>query len=498
VHGLKGIDAFAKVSQKHAPRAFYWVMGLFLRYGYGIFLAALASCLAFAQDGGPHPYPLTIAGQQVSIAEQQPAPSNSGPKSVANPYSAQNLIQAQGRVVDQFGAAVGSATVLFRAKGCDIESGIADFVAVTNGYGEFSIALPPGIYGAWVQGLHDCVEIKAGEAALRLTLKGDFAREDVDPALPESRFQKIAGSAAINCGRVGINKDRTRATACAMRAYRRHKAFYVIYDEQGVDAFVSTGFAWNGKNKDVPYFVEYDSMGLSTDARVGTTQPDGSHTVVTRCSQPVRVFVNDEGEQECFRDKEMWEHMIEGGNRETFLNAGMTGYRELIPALKKHQADPEANDDPEDTEGLLMALAKLGDREQMQALVCELHTGSPQEMQAVALDKISYVGGWYAIQIYRELLTPEAKVRFEQARLRQQSDVALSKPQWWALSSLLRVAPYPPPSGIDYAFNLAAMPDYARIWLAWIRENKPTLKKLQPTGAGVDLSGKACKSKSKM
>jgi hypothetical protein len=490
-------------SRRNMPRLrSIQVMGLFLRYRSGIFLAGSASCLMLGQSVRPHSYPLTIAGRQVSIAEQQVAPGNIGSTSAANSNPAQTRASIQGRVVDEFGAVVASATVLFRAKasgGCDIEGGTAEFVAVTNGYGEFFVALPPGMYGVWLQGLHDCAEIKASEAAPPLTLKVNFPRRDVDddPSLPVSRFQKIAGPRAINCGRVGINKDRAPATGCALRAYKHHKAFYVIYDEQGIDSFVSTGSAWNGTNKDVPYQIVYDSMGLSGDSLpVGTTQMDGSHTVVTRCSQRVRVFVNDEGELDCFRDREMWEQMIEGGNRETFLNAGITGYKELVPYLKKHQADPEANDDPEDKEGLLMALAKLGDREQMQDLICELHTGSPQEMQTVALDKISYVGGWYAIRIYRELLTAAAKARFEKARLRQQSDLALSEPQWWALTGLLKVAPYPPPPGIDYGFNLAQMPEYSQIWLAWIQKYQRKLKTLEPTGAGVDFSGKECKSKS--
>ena len=475
-------------------------MGLFLRYGCGIFLAASASCLAFAQGGGPQAYPLTITGQQVSIAEQQAAPGNSGPKSAANPYPAQTTITIRGTVVEPNGAVVGGATVLFRAKvagDCDFENATAQAAAVTNEFGEFSVTVLPTVYQVWVQGYHDCVDLTVTSTTGPIKLKINPEREDVDPNLPESRFQKIAGPAAINCGRVGINKDRTQATECAMRAYKRHEPFYVIYDEAGIDSFISDGMSWDGKNE--PYSVSYDSMGLNGNPLwPGSSMPDGSHTIVDRCSKPLRVYINESGELDCFRDREMWEQLIEGGNRETFLNAGITGYKELVPALKKHQTDPGANDDPEDKEGLLMALAKLGDREQMQALVCELHTGSPQEMQAVALDKISYVGGWYAIRIYRELLTPAAKARFEQALLRQQSDLALSEPQWWALYSLLRVAPYPPPSGIDYGFNLAAMPDYARIWLAWIRKNEYRLKKLQPTGAGVDFSEKACKRKSKM
>jgi hypothetical protein len=472
-------------------------MGLFLRYGYGIFLAASASCLMLGQGRGPHTYPSTIAGQQISIAEQQGTPRNIGPTSAASSNPAQTRASIQGSVVDQFGAVMGSATVLFRAKasgGCDVEGGTAEFVAVTNGYGEFSVALPPGIYSVWVQGLHDCAEFTLSESSPPLTLKVSLSREEVDPSLPESRYKKIAGPAAINCGRAGIGKDRTPAMACGMRAYKDHKAFYVIFDEQGIDAEVTTGMSWNGK--DVPYFVEYDSMGLSDyPLPVGPTQPDGAHTIVSRCSKPVRVFVNRYSELDCFKDKERWEQSIlERGNRQTFLSAGETGYWELIPALKKRLVDPEAQDDPEDKEGILMALAKLGDRERMQDLVCELHMASPQEMQTVALDKISYVGGWYAIRIYRELLTPAAKARFEQARLREQSGLALSEPQWWALYSLPYIVEQFPP-GIGFGFNFAQMPEHAQIWMEWIQKNERKLKTLEPTGAGVNFSGKTCKRK---
>lgn len=476
-------------------------MGRFLRYMCGLFLAASLPCTAFGQTGEhPQPRPLTIAKQQVSMADQQAAESQSGLKSAANPNPAQARIRIHGRVLDQFGAVVGNATVLLRARasgGCDFKSGSAEFIGVTNQFGEFSAALPPGVYGVWVQGYpKPCVEATVTESPATpqpIMLKVTVGEEVVDPALPESRFQKIAGSGVLNCGHVDANKDRTQATACALRAYKHRKAFYVIYGQMGYDSIVSTGVAWNGK--DVPYIVEYDSMGLSGDSLwPGSSMPDGSHTIVDRCSKPLRVFVDEEGKLDCFRDREMWEELIlERGRRETFLNAGETGYKELVPALKKRLADPEANDDPEDKEGLLLALAKLGDREQMQALVCQLHTGSPLEMQTVALDNISYVGGWYAIRIYRELLTPAAKARFEKAKLREQADLALSEPQWWALTSLLKVAPYPPPPGIGYGFNLAVMPEYAKIWLDAIQKNEGKLKKLEPTGVGVDFAAKSCK-----
>lgn len=96
----------------------------------------------------------------------------------------------------------------------------------------------------------------------------------------------------------------------------------------------------------------------------------------------------------------------------------------------------------------------------------------------------------------RELLTPAAEARFTKAKLRaRQSDMALSEPRWWALSSLPKVAPYPLPAGIDYGFNLAEMQEYSQKWSAWIQQNENRLKKLQPTGAGVDFSDKSCKAK---
>lgn len=423
---------------------------------------------------------------------QNPASSSAAPNS--NPPQA--TIQIHGRVLDPYGAVVGGATVFFRSKvagGCNGSNASPEFSAITNQFGEFSGTLRPGVYQAWVQRYHDCVEVAVTTNPGPITLKAIPELEIVDPSLPESRFQKVAGPGAIDCGRVGIRKDRTPATACAMHAYKHHKPFYVIYNEQGIDAAVADGVAWNVK--DLPYSVEYDSMGLESDPpEPDTTMPDGSHTVVMRCSKPLRVYINEEGELDCFKNREMWEQRIANGDHETFLSAGQTGYRELIPALKKQLADPE-EDDPEEREALGMALAKLGDRQEMQALVCELHNGSPLEMQKVAMDqdKIPYVGGWFAIRIYREMLTPAAQDRFDKARLREEGKLGFYEPQWWALASLLNVVPYPQPPGVEYAFNRTQMQENSKIWLDWIAKNKKRLRRLEPTGKGVDFSGRSCK-----
>jgi hypothetical protein len=402
-----------------------------------------------------------------------------------------------GMVVDHTGALVPNFAVEISAHPTGTAAAQPEKSAAistnTDQYGQFSASLLPGSYVVCVPRYpKSCrtIEIKASVMPESVTLKISPADEIPDPTLPESRFQKIAGPSAKNCGPVPMDKNIGQATACAMRAFKHHKPFYVIYDGHCMDCFSAHGVAWNSKGE--PNSVYYDSMGLSGPSP-GSSMPDGFHTVVMPCSQPVRVYINEALELDCFKGREMWEWTIERGNPEGLLSAGETGYPELIPALKKRLADPESFDEEEEKTAIKMALAKLGDREQQQELLCKLYRSSPSESQNVALDQIPYVGGWYAIRIYRDLLTPAAAAWFAKAKLRfPEGDIALAEPRWWALSSFPRVAPYPLPTGIDYGFNLAQMPDYSQKWSAWIQQNQKRLKKLQPTGAGVDFSGRSC------
>jgi hypothetical protein len=408
----------------------------------------------------------------------------------------------RGMVVDHTGAVVANFTVEISVRpigttAAQPEKQSAAIPVQTDNQGQYSASLPPGSYDVCVPRFpKSCrtIEIKAGVAPENLVLKISPGDEIPDPTLPESRFKKIAGPFAKNCGPVPMDKNTGQATACAMRAFKHHKPFYVIYDGRCMDCFSAHGLAWNSKGE--PYSVSYDSMGISDDSlSPGSSMPDGFHTVVTPCSKPLRVYVNETGELDCFKDRELWERIIERGNRESFLSAGETGYQELIPALKKRLFDPESFDEEDEKTAIRMALARLGDHEQMQELLCKLRRSRPTEIQTVALDQISYVGGWYAIRIYRELLMPAAQARFAKEKVRsQKTDVALSEPRWWALSSLPKVVPDPLPPGIDYGFNLAQMPEYSQKWSAWIQENEDRLKKLKPTGAGVDFSGRSCRN----
>jgi len=406
----------------------------------------------------------------------------------------------RGMVVDHTGAVVPNIAVevFSRTSGSSSlqrKNQPATITLHTDHEGQFSAILPPGSYELCVprfSGSCRTIELSALVTPEYLALRISPADEVWDPTLPESRFQKTAGPSARNCGRVLLDKDPARATACAMRAFKHREPFYVIYDEHCIDCLSARGMAWNSKGE--PYYVSFDSMGLSADpALPSSSMPDGSHTQVIRCSQPVRVYINETGELDCFKERELWEQRIERGSREALLSAGETGYRELIPALKKRLQDAESFDDEDEKTATKMAMARLGDREQLQELLCRLHGNTPQEMQMAALDQIPYVGGWYAIRIYRELLMPAAEARFEKAKSRQDGDAAVSVPRWWALSSLPKVVPDGLPPGIDYGFNLAQMQEYSQKWLVWLQENEEKWKKLQPTGAGVDFSARSCK-----
>ena len=403
-----------------------------------------------------------------------------------------------GTVVDSIGAVVADALVEISphtAGNADAQKKSAAITAQTDFYGQFSASLLPGSYDVCVPRFAEScrtIEIRLSVTPEKLVLKINPVNEIPNPALPESRFQKIAGPSARNCGHVLLDKNPVVETTCAMHAFRHHKPFYVIYDDHCIDCFSAVGMAWNSKGE--PYSVSYGSMGISAPSSPGSSMPDGSFTLVIACSQPLRVYINETGKLDCFQQKELWEQSIERGSWETLISAGETGYWELIPALKKRLADPESFDEEEEKTAIKMALAKLGDREQQQDLLCKLFRSSPTESQNTALDQIPYVGGWYAIRIYRDLLRPAAAARFIKAKLRfREGDVALSEPRWWALTSLPKVAPYPLPPGVDYGFNLAQIPEYSQKWAAWIQQNRDKLKKLQPTGAGVDFSGKSCK-----
>jgi hypothetical protein len=105
----------------------------------------------------------------------------------------------------------------------------------------------------------------------------------------------------VDCGRVERKESPKRATACALRAYKNHKGFYVRYDEKGIGDSESThGIA--GDTSGSVFYVSFDSMGLNNEhLPPGATMPDGFHTIIYPCPQPARLRASrGTGERNCF------------------------------------------------------------------------------------------------------------------------------------------------------------------------------------------------------
>lgn len=408
----------------------------------------------------------------------------------ANSSQDATKVVLRGMVVDHIGAVVPHVTVELSVHAGSAREKAEPLPVVkleADPQGQFSAALPPGPYQVCVplfpRSCRDVV-LENAVAPVELVLKINPWEEVHDETLPESRFQKIAGRGAQNCGRVEVKQSRLPATACALRVFQHHKPFYVIYDEMGVDSFIATGMAWNPENE--PYIVEYDSMGIGGyPLPPRDTAPDGSYTVVTPCSRLLRIFVNEAGELDCFKHKELLQQYMEWNN---YRNVGDAGYKEFIPVLKKRLRDPEVLNDPDQKVDIELALAKLGDREQLQALVCEFRRSGPKEMQDVVMEKVPYVLGWYAIRFYQEMLAPAMDHGSSAAKKPlNDGDVMTERLALMAFEKVYNG----PPTKVDAQTNPQQIREYARQLLAWITEHEKELKQ-PPTGKGVDFSGKSC------
>ncbi len=82
--------------------------------------------------------------------------------------------------------------------------------------------------------------------------------------------------------------------------------------------------------------------------------------------------------------------------------AGNSGDKTFIPFLKdvlqSRKLDHQNWDRPQ------MALAKLGEREQQQQIVCIFYRGDNYEAQNAGIRQLPFIGGWFSIRLYVEML----------------------------------------------------------------------------------------------
>ena len=74
-----------------------------------------------------------------------------------------------------------------------------------------------------------------------------------------TQLAALAGSDALNCGRVTRNLKPVAASDCARSAFAGRKSFYVSYDQKAWTSGYTVGFAGNVRGN--LYFVEYRNEG---------------------------------------------------------------------------------------------------------------------------------------------------------------------------------------------------------------------------------------------
>jgi hypothetical protein len=167
---------------------------------------------------------------------------------------------------------------------------------------------------------------------------------------------------------------------------------------------------------------------------------------------------------------------------------GNSGDKSLTPYLKDVLQSRKV--DHREWADVQMALAKLGEREQQQQIVCVFYRGDQYEAQVAGGTQLPYIGGWFAIQLYSELLANK-KIWSHWIHTPPEgaSDEVMLNPQSAALKFLPKLIPDLP------AMNEKNWKETQRLWPEYIRKHEAELSLLGPRGEGVDFSGASCKSK---
>ena len=193
--------------------------------------------------------------------------------------------------------------------------------------------------------------------------------------------------------------------------------------------------------------------------------------------------------------------IVNDNDIDAIQQAGRSQIRGYIPYLEQLQRHPKEFP-------VLTALRRLGDVRELQRTWCSsLESDGP-------FKELEEIGGWYGVQAAEHLLLPEAQKRWRREHAKWgQSDVPPPpSPAFWALVALSSIAPSSPDeirfsqtgssasrfsAMISHTWDAEKhyneLKPYIAQWQKWIGSHEDELKRLNPTGEGVDLSQHACK-----
>ena len=137
-----------------------------------------------------------------------------------------------------------------------------------------------------------------------------------------------------------------------------------------------------------------------------------------------------------------------------------------------------------------ISFAKMGEREPLQQILCELDFGAPV-VQSSAFGKLQYVGGWFSIKALSKYL-PDSPVNMQG---KYDAFGMYVSPQIMAMKILPLVVSNPP-LGVANAMRLVTFngerEQAVKTWIEWLGKNSDSLRVLQPVGEDIVSTEKAC------
>jgi len=170
------------------------------------------------------------------------------------------------------------------------------------------------------------------------------------------------------------------------------------------------------------------------------------------------------------------------GDPESMKQAAYKDDQEMMPYLREQLKGPDKHrGSPAYTAS--MALAKMGDRDQIKQIACDL-LGDDQS-QLDALYKLSWVGGYSSISLLHNLLfpTPENEKIIDRITLRQRATVVLGE-----ILPTLSVSP-----GVK--IGIPPTEEQYREWRGWLSQHKAELINLLPSEQVVGESSECLGTK---
>lgn len=107
----------------------------------------------------------------------------------------------------------------------------------------------------------------------------------------------LAGNHSVNCGRVEVKGDPTKATKCALQAQAESKPFRVVYDIMGYDAPVAGGIVRTPDGELYALSFDGDPGGG------GGVSLLGQRVTKSSCPKPTHLWVNPKGRINCFQQQ---------------------------------------------------------------------------------------------------------------------------------------------------------------------------------------------------